>query len=239
MPPSARSPTPPPGAADDAVPTVANQLAAELSKRVLEGRYLPGANLREVPLAEEFGVSRSSIREALRILERDGVVRIEPHRGASVTRLSTDELIEIYQVRTVLLGLAMALCCARCTDADVAWLAGRLGEMQAAGRHPDERAGAMHASISAEMALYIVGHAGNARLERLLTQMSAQIARYTRLGLSSAERRAQSLRTWSEAVDAMRRRNAADAERAGRTLVTDTFRFALGRIAGLEPRASD
>jgi DNA-binding GntR family transcriptional regulator len=48
--------------AADAVPTVANQLATELSKRVLEGRYLPGANLREVPLAEEFGVSRSSIR---------------------------------------------------------------------------------------------------------------------------------------------------------------------------------
>jgi DNA-binding GntR family transcriptional regulator len=226
------------GVAADGVPTVANQLATELSKRVLEGRYLPGANLREVPLAEEFGVSRSSIREALRILERDGVVGIEPHRGASVTRLSTDELIEIYQVRTVLLGLAMALCCARCTDADVYWLAKRLAEMKTAGRHSDERAGAQHASVSAEMALYIVGRTGNARLERLFTQMSAQIARYTRLGLSSAERRAQSLQTWGEAVDAMRRRDAADAEQAGRTLVTDTFRFALGRIAGLDPRGS-
>jgi len=234
-----RSPKPPPGAADETVPTVANQLAAELSKRVLEGRYLPGANLREIPLAAEFGVSRGSIREALRILERDGVVRIEPHRGASVIRLSTDELIEIYQVRTVLLGLAMALCCTRCTDVDVAWLVRRLGEMKAAGRHPDELAGALHASISAEMALYIVGHAGNERLARLLTQMSAQIARYTRLGLSSAQRRAQSLGTWGDVVDAMRRRDAADAERAGRTLVTETLRFALGRIAGLDPRASD
>jgi len=230
--PRPESPSPEPPA--DAAPTVANRLAAELSQRVLDGRYPPGAGLRELPLAEEFGVSRGSIREALRILERDGVVRIEPHRGASVTRLSTDELIEIYQVRTVLLGLAMALFCARCTDAEVAWLDRRLAEMQAASRHPDERAGAMHAEISAGMALYIVGRSGNARLERLLTQMSPQIARYTRLGLSSSNRRAQSLQTWGAVVDGLRRRDGAEAERAGRRLVTDTFRFALGRIAGLD-----
>ncbi|MFZ4757976.1 MAG: GntR family transcriptional regulator [Burkholderiaceae bacterium] len=234
MPARSRPANPSPGAIADATPTLANQLAAELSKQVLEGGVLPGANLREVPLAEAFGVSRGSVREALRILERDGVVRIEPHRGASVTRLSTDELIEIYQVRTVLLGLSMALCCARCTDDDVAWLTARLNEMTAADRQRDERAGPLHASISADMALYIVGHAGNARLERLLTQMSTQIARYTRLGLSSPARRAESLATWGDVVDAMRRRDAVDAERAGRKLVTDTFRFALGRIAGLD-----
>ena len=66
----------------DTNPTVAVQLARDIAKRIIAGHYAPGANLREVPLAEEFGVSRTSLREALRILERDGVVRIEPRRGA-------------------------------------------------------------------------------------------------------------------------------------------------------------
>ena len=99
--------------------TAANRTAALIAGRVLDGAYRPGESLREIPLAEDLGVSRSTIREALRILERDGVVRIEPHRGASVTQLSPEELIEIYQVRTVLLGLAMGLCAQRCTDREV------------------------------------------------------------------------------------------------------------------------
>ena len=222
---------------DAAQTTVANQLAAELSRRIVEGRYAPGASLREIPLAEEFGVSRSSVREALRILERDGVARIEPHRGASVTRLTTDELIEIYQVRTVLLGLAMALGCEHRTDEDVAWLTRQVAAMKAAGRHADDSAGALHATISAAMATHVIRLAGNRRLEQLLTQMSAQIARYTRVGLSSRERRGQSLETWQQLVDALGRRDAATAERLGRKLVTDTLRFALRRIAGLDADA--
>jgi DNA-binding GntR family transcriptional regulator len=235
--PRPRPASPPSTAADLPAPTVANQLAAELSRRIVEGHYAPGASLREVPLAGEFGVSRSSVREALRILERDGVARIEPHRGASVTRLSTDELIEIYQVRTALLGLAMALACERCTDDDVTWLRRRFAAMRTAGKRDDERAGALHATISAEMALHLMRLAGNRRLEQLLTQMAAQIARYTRVGLSTPERRAQSVHTWQQVVEAMAQRDAASAERLGRKLVTDTLRFALGRIAGLDPGA--
>jgi len=217
--------------------TVANQVAGELARRIVDGRYAPGASLREVPLAAEFGVSRSSVREALRILERDGVARIAPHQGASVTRLTTDELIDIYQVRTALLGLAMALASERCSDADVDWVAARVEELRKAARLADTRAGTRHADVSAQAALHLIRLAGNRRLEQLLTQMAAQIARYTRLGLSTPERRRQSLATWEQVLEALRRRDAVMAERCGRKLVTDTLRFALGRIAGLDPGA--
>jgi len=226
--------TPLPRASDPVQPTVPNQLAAELTARIVDGLYAPGTSLREVPLAAEFGISRSSVREALRILERDGVARIEPHRGATVTRLNTDELIEIYQVRCVLLGLVMVLACERCTMADSEWLATRCAEMQAASALDDPAAGAAHARISTQMALHLMRLAGNARLEQLLTQMSAQIARYTRLGLSAPQRRAQSLQTWAALVAALGQNDPALAERLGRQLVTDTLRFALGRIAGLQ-----
>jgi len=175
------------------------------------------------------------VREALRILERDGVVRIEAHRGAQVTLLSTDELIEIFQVRTVLLGLAMALLCERSEAADLAWLKQSIGRMKKAGREADPRAASLHADISSEMAAYALRRGGNQRLERMFMQMSAQVSRYTRLGLSDRERRRQSIDTWQQLLEALRARDALAAERCGRTLVTNTFRFALGRIAGISP----
>jgi DNA-binding GntR family transcriptional regulator len=213
--------------------TVANQIAIELTSRIVDGRYAPGTSLREVPLAAEFGVSRSSIREALRILERDGVARIQAHRGAAVTQLDTDELIETYQVRSVLLGLVMVLACEHCIETDIEWLIAKCAEMQAAQSFVDSAAGAAHAQISAQMALRLMHIAGNSRAEQMLTQMSAQIARYTRLGLSAPQRRTQSLETWTALVNALKKRDAERAEQLGRRLVTDTLRFALGRIAGL------
>ncbi|MFM8546372.1 MAG: GntR family transcriptional regulator [Betaproteobacteria bacterium] len=217
-------------------PTTANRIASTLAGRVLDAEIAPGARLREVPLAQEFGVSRGSIREALRILERDGVVRIEARRGAQVTRLSTDELIEIFQVRTVLLGLTMALFCDQCDDADLDWMRGRIDKMKRAMREPDPKAAAIHAEASTEMVMRALSRGGTQRLARLLTQMSAQVARYTRLGLSSAERRKQSLETWRSLVQALEQRDNKAADRGGRTLVTNTFRFALGQIAGLNPQ---
>lgn len=222
-----------PAPAGELNPTITARVASEIGNRIIDGIYRPGMSLREIPLAEELGVSRGSIREALRILERDGVVKIEPRKGASVTELSTDELIEIYQVRGALLGLAMALACERCGESDHRWLSRHLQEMQAASQAPDARAGALHSTISSDMASYLIALAGNRRLEFLLTQMGSQIARYTRLGLSSAERRAESIQTWQSLIQALERREASQADQLGRKLVKDTLRFALSRIAGL------
>jgi len=216
-------------------PTTANRIASVLARRIVEAEIAPGSRLREVPLAAEFGVSRGSVREALRILERDGVVRIEAHRGAQVTLLSTDELIEIFQVRTALLGLAMALFCERCEASDHVWFKEQIGRLKKAGRDTDSKAASLHADISAEMAGYALRRGGNLRLERMFMQMSAQVARYTRLGLSAKERRRQSIDTWQQLSEALRRRDPSAAERCGRTLVTNTFRFALGQIAGIRP----
>lgn len=214
-------------------PTITRLAATEIGNRIIAGVYRPGMSLREIPLSEEFCVSRGSIREALRILERDGVVNIEPRKGASVTQLSTDELIEIYQVRGVLLGLAMAISSERFVDTDLKWLNGKLVALRENTLQPDAVAGPAHAATSAEMALYLIKLSGNRRLEFLLTQMTAQIARYTRVGLATAERRARSLETWTDLFEAMKAHNASAAERLGRKLVSDTLHSALTRIAGL------
>src|ERR1700693_1535683 len=82
--------------------SVADQVAAILRQRVLNGEMRPGTSLQEIPLAEALGVSRNTMREAMRILSLEGLLRRRIHRGIAVAQLSLRDVQEIYHVRRVL-----------------------------------------------------------------------------------------------------------------------------------------
>ena len=82
---------------------------AALTQAIRDNAYQAGERLVENRLTEQLGVSRSSVREALRRLEAHGLVQIEPHRGAVVRRIGPTEVMEILAVREVLEGLAASL----------------------------------------------------------------------------------------------------------------------------------
>ncbi len=90
-----------------------------IRRAIVEGGYRPGLRLVEQRLAEEFAVSRTPIREALRRLEADGLVMVERNRGARVRRLSEQEIADLYDVRSRLEAYAAELAAARCDAADV------------------------------------------------------------------------------------------------------------------------
>ena len=77
-------------------------LADELRREILDGELASGARLRERELCEAYGVARHSLRAALRALAAEGLVRIEPHRGATVARLDADEVRALYELRAAL-----------------------------------------------------------------------------------------------------------------------------------------
>ena len=76
---------------------------------ILDGRFLPGERLVEEDLAQRVGVSRTSIRDSLRRLAGEGLVRTEANRGTFVAEMSSAEIDEIFQLRAVLEGHATAL----------------------------------------------------------------------------------------------------------------------------------
>ena len=78
----------------------------ELKMQILTGAIIPGTRMMEVDLADEMGVSRTPIREAIRKLEKEGLVTIEPRRGAYASKISTEDMVEILEVRQDLEGLA-------------------------------------------------------------------------------------------------------------------------------------
>lgn len=85
----------------------------ELKLQILTGKIVPGTRMMEVELAEDMGVSRTPIREAIRKLEKEGLVIIEPRRGAYASEVSTDDIIEILEVRQNMEGLAAHMAAVR------------------------------------------------------------------------------------------------------------------------------
>jgi|GraSoiStandDraft_38_1057308.scaffolds.fasta_scaffold246408_1 DNA-binding GntR family transcriptional regulator len=82
--------------------SVADQVAGILRQQVLEGELRPGTPLLEIPLAASLGVSRNTMREAMRILSLEGLLKRNLHRGAMVAQLSLQDVDEIYRLRRML-----------------------------------------------------------------------------------------------------------------------------------------
>ena len=78
------------------VQTHAERLATEIADAILSGRIPPGTRLDEKSLAEQFGVSRTPVREALRQLGNSGLIDIRPHKGAAVTKVTPAKLEEMF-----------------------------------------------------------------------------------------------------------------------------------------------
>ncbi len=78
-----------------------------LRAAILDGQLPPGQRLKEIPLAEQLGISRGPIREALRLLERDGLVELIPNRGALVPEVKALDVLEVYALRASLGSLAL------------------------------------------------------------------------------------------------------------------------------------
>jgi DNA-binding GntR family transcriptional regulator len=97
-------------------------LFAELRERILDGRLAEGEPLSQVKLAEEFGVNRAPLREALRMLQREGLIDAQFNRRVTVSRLTTADLEELYAERIITEALGIRLTVLTLGDDDIAHL---------------------------------------------------------------------------------------------------------------------
>ena len=101
---------------------VRDQAVVRLRTAIVTGHYRPGARLIERELCDLLGVSRTSVREALRQLEAERLVTVRPRSGPEVTSIGPKEATELYEMRTILEGMAVRLFVERASDKDVARL---------------------------------------------------------------------------------------------------------------------
>jgi DNA-binding GntR family transcriptional regulator len=193
---------------DDPTLTVPEQVAAQIGDRIISGRIAPGARIVEQELALEFRVSRGPIRDAIRILEREGLATIHARRGAVATELSEDEVREIVEIRAALLETAARKNVeARSADL-VAVLTAGITRLEQLARRDDD--GGEYAETVYRMSIISARACGNRRLARTVTALSLQTLRYSKLGLASKARRQASLKLWKASLVALRRGDVAE-----------------------------
>jgi DNA-binding GntR family transcriptional regulator len=139
---------------------------------IVAGRLRPGERIKEIPLAKELGFSRAPVRDALRLLERDGLVELVPNRGAIVPQLRAVDILEVYALRASLGTLALHKLMLDPESPEAAPLARELRRLVRAGERRHSR-DAADADLAYQQA--IVTAAGLPRVKREFERLTWQV----------------------------------------------------------------
>lgn len=161
--------------------STASLIASQLRDAITAGTFPPGTQLTETELAEQLGVSRGPLREAMQRLVQEGLLRSELHRGLFVNELTTDDIRDVYTVRAIIERAACSLILRRC---DPARTADRLDQivarMRTAVRDDDQKA---RGTADADFHETLVAAAGSPRLVRMARTLVAE----TRMCIAALE----------------------------------------------------
>jgi DNA-binding GntR family transcriptional regulator len=192
----------------DAHRTLREVVADEIRAMIRDGQLVPGERLLEDRLAEQLGVSRNPVREAIRVLENTGLVEVRPRRGAYVASLDPERAVELLELRGVLEAFAAQLAAQRRTTSQLAEIRRWFEE----GRDATSSNDHVHAAHAhRQFHLAIEDAADNPYLGPVVEPLRAQ----TELVFSVlADRRG--LVGWEQHVDVLTAIEAGDAEGAQR-----------------------
>jgi DNA-binding GntR family transcriptional regulator len=189
--------------------TLHDGLLGRLRDMIVEGELAPGTRLRERELTEWLGVSRTPLREALKVLAAEKLIELTPNRGARVAVLSEDEIQDMFELMGALEGLAGRLAASRASEADVLELQAMHLQMRAHYVRKD-----LPAYFRLNQAIHrrIVVAAGNPLLTQSYDQLAGRIRRPRFLASQWSAQR------WAQAIDEHEGIMAALAARDGALL---------------------
>ena len=160
---------------EDAFLPLRDVVFKQLREEILYGKLKPGERLMEVALSERLGVSRTPIREGIRLLEKEGLVVMLPRRGAHVASITAKQLADVLEARRTLETFTMNACCARITRT-------RYEELKKANERFAEAINGGNlrdmADTDTEFHNIIIDTAGNEKVKEMLVNLKEQIFRY-------------------------------------------------------------
>ena len=207
--------------------SLADDVTERLRAAIVRGAFGPEQHLSEATLAEKFGVSRGPIREAFVELEREGLVKIERHRGARVTRLSQADIDEIYELRTALERLAMERATRHATDDDFAAMDDVIALMQRA-----VKAGDVHTTVELDVRFHdlVYRAARHARLYAAWSNLRPQIETFLHSrSMDTRDYLKKAVREHAELRDVIR----SGSKRNAVAMINEHLRTAYERLSQL------
>lgn len=177
-----------------------------LREAILKGDLKPGERLMELQLAAKLGVSRTPIREAIRMLQQEGLAITIPRRGAEVARMTEKDMEDVLQIRESLEILAVQLASEKITEEQLVELEEKVKGFEAAVKtgHVKQIA---HSDIEFHDMIYVA--ADNPKLVTMLNNLREQIYRYRIEYLKDEKIYPQLVEEHREIIDGLRRRDKA------------------------------
>lgn len=185
--------------------------------KIRRGELRPGMRLKSEEIASEIGMSRMPVREAFGRLYQLGVLTLRPNRGAVVTEFSSDQFLELFEIRSVLEGLAMRRAAGLVTGRDISELEDMLDRMARSETEVEPwllRHGEFHAQIARL--------SGARRLAKEIEKLHLLLEVYMRLWLLHANKAIDAIADHRALLDALAARNPERAEQAMREHVLST-----------------
>jgi DNA-binding GntR family transcriptional regulator len=186
------------------------EVAELLRQRIFNRELEPGSWIDELKLAEEYGISRTPLREALKVLAAEGLVTMKVRRGAYVTEVSEKDLADVYHLLSLLESDAVGVVAERASDAQLAELEALHAELEAAAA-PGKVDRAHYVAINERFHMRILALADN----RWRDQMVADLRKVMKLNrhnsLLKSGRIAESLTEHRAIMEALARRDANSA----------------------------
>lgn len=200
----------------------------KLREAIAEGVFEPGQRLIERELCETLGVGRTSVREALRQLEAEGLIENTPHKGPSVAQVSSEDAVQLYALRGLLEAYAGAECARSVDEA----FADRLDAAVDAFVTACEK-GARAEMVATKTAFYalLMEGCGNKYVTKFLTSLHNQISALRFTSMSQSDRLPHSIAEIRDIVAAIRAGDAERAEAACRLHIDNASKVALARMA--------
>lgn len=189
---------------------LAHQAAALLRSLIVRGEMLPGSRVPERELSERMKVSRTPLREALKLLERDGLIEISQNRGARVILFTVEEARDLFEVIAGMESLAAELTARRITDQELGQLEALHSEML---QHYDKGDKDAYFDINSRIHDLIVDFAGNRILRDTHAGLMLRARRGRYMAIMKPARWSESVVEHEKLMDALRER---DHEAAGR-----------------------
>lgn len=210
------------------------EVAERLRERIFSHELPPGSWVDEQALADDYGISRTPLREALKVLASEGLVTLKPRRGCYVTEISERDLDEIFNVMALLEGQCAKLSARKATDADLQRLREVHAKLETAAADDD-----MNGFFEANQAFHYVLQeiADNRWLLQVIEDLRKVIKLSRQHSLFSEGRLEQSLAEHRDLLAALAARDEERAELLMRAHIS-SGRAALARIAKAKSRTA-
>ena len=211
--------------------TLRGQVEDKIRQAISAGHFKPGQRLIERELCETLGVGRTSIREALRQLEAEGLITVVPHRGPIVSTMSYDEAVQLYALRALLEGYAGQKCAELATPELKIKLDAAVVDFARVAQSEDR-----NALVGAKEAFYelLLKGSGNVFVSQALTSLHNRINMLRYTSMTQPGRLKHSIREIKEIAAAIR---AGDGERAGAACRNHIEKAAAAALASLRKDA--